>query len=172
MKKILVGVLSLIIGLSFIGCTKKEEVKEKQTSTEVQTEAPKPAITKFTDILDQLSDKDYYYADETGNIIKILDVKVLEAYNKKAEEIRIQVMKEKSIDLANAKVYPYFRNVNGEKSEKDYVIVYNSDKTATEVYEVIMTVSDTDEPVLKEVNKLDGKLIDDNFTKFFKDELQ
>jgi hypothetical protein len=177
MKKILTAVLALTLTLtlSLAACSQKDQKQasaDNTTKQESKADEFKPKdVTMFTDILDNLGNKDYYYLDTTGNTIKILDKAKFTAYQTKAKAITDKAMADQKVDMKNAKVYTYFRNANGDKAEKDYVVVYDASKTPTDLYEVNMKIDDKDEPTLKDAKKVD-KAVDDNFKKFFKDEVK
>lgn len=174
MKKILTAVLALTLTLSLAACSQKDQKQASADSTNKEAKADEfkaKDVTMFTDILDNLGNKDYYYIDTTGNTIKILDKAKFTAYKTKAKAITDKAMADQKVDMKNTKIYTYFRNANGDKAEKDYVVVYDASKTPTDLYEVNIKIDDKDEPALKDAKKVD-KAVDDNFKKFFKDEVK
>lgn len=181
MKKIFAAILAASLTLSLAACSPKEQAtsadskKPATESTSNSSSDPFKFVAKevkvFTDILDNLGNKDNYYLETTGSTLKILDAEKFTAYTKKASAITEKAMTEQKVDIKNAKVYTYHSNVNGKKAEKDYVVVYDASKVPTDLYEVSMTLDDNSEPTFKEVKKVDGA-VDDNFKKLFADELK
>lgn len=175
MKKILTAILALTLTLTLAACSQKDQKEASANNTQKQESKAdefKPKdVAMFTDILDNLGNKDYYYLETSGNTLKILDKAKFKAYQDKAKAITEKAMADQKVDMKNAKVYTYHRNVNGDKAEKDYVVVYDANKVPTDLYEVNMTVNDKDEPTFKDAKKVD-KAVDDNFKKFFKGEVK
>lgn len=191
MKKVLSIVLAAVLTFSLTACAnnakKANGNKEKATNAAVtnnnkneakddkkeeNTEEAKKEEVKYETLgalLNGVSEKDYYYDDI--DTIKILDEKKKEAYSEKSKAVLDKEMADKKIDANKAKVYSYYKNVNGDKYQKDYVVVYGDDKVPTTVYEVEMTISDKDEPSLKET-KENKEMITDEFKKLFKDDIE
>jgi len=182
MKKIFATILAASLALSLAACSSNGQATPAENNTKTTSEStasksddvfkfvPKE-VTTFTDILDNLGNKDNYYLDTTGTTLKILDNAKFKAYTEKASAITKKAMEDQKVDVANTKVYTYHKNANGEKSEKDYVVVYDANKVPTDLYEVTMTVDDKDEPTFKEVKKVENS-VDDNFKKLFAEELK
>lgn len=170
MKKLISLILSVMFIVSFAACAQKPAENTQKSSSAVNEFKPKEVVL-FTDILDNLGNKDYYYLDTTGNTIKILDKAPFKAYSEKSSAITKKAMEDAKVDTTKMKVYNFYRNVNGQKLQKDYVVVYDANKVPSELYEVTMTINDKDEPALKETKKLD-KTIDDNFKKLFAGEVK
>lgn len=182
MKKILAAILAASLTLSLAACSSKEKPKTAENTNKPNTESssgkkddifkfvPKK-VTVFTDILDNLGNKDNYYLDTTGTTLKILDKDAFKAYTEKASAITKKAMEDQKVDMANTKVYTYHKNANGDKAEKDYVVVFDANKVPTDLYEVSMTVDDKGEPTFKEAKKVENA-VDDNFKKLFADEVK
>jgi hypothetical protein len=180
LKKILSSILVLVMAGSLVACSSKDEVtksetpvtKEETAKTEApKTEAPKEEV-KFESvgqILDSVSKKDEYYSDKYN--LKILKKAPLAAYQAKAKVITEKAMVDNKIDAKSAKVYPYYNNNNGVKFEKDYIVVYDATKVPTTVYEVVIAVSDKDEPSFKET-KENKEIITAEFKTLFPKELE
>lgn len=176
MKKLLSLLLTVLLAFSLVACgakaeTKNDGEKSKQTAADAEDSSFKAKeVAKFADILDNQGNKDYFYVDSA--VIKINEKEAMKAFNGKVSAITKKAMTDKSIDMKNVKEYTYYKNVNGTKSVKAFEVVYDaSSKEAKECYEVVMTVSDKDEPTLKEVKKLD-KIVDAKFKELFKAELE
>ena len=177
-KKIISSILVLVVAGSLVACgnnknatTNDTTTKQEETTTTETTEAPKEEI-KFESvgqILDSISEKDYYYSDHYN--LKILKKEPLAAYEAKATAITEKAMVDNKIDAKSAKVYKYYNNINGVRFEKDYVVVYDANKVPTTVYEVTISLSDKDEPSLKEV-KENKEIITDEFKTLFPKELE
>lgn len=170
MKKVSGVIIAIILMFSLVGCSNSQTKNNESSAAANTTDSEQKEVTQFTDILDNLSNKDYFYMDDTGSTIKILDKDPFDAYRKKSDAIITKEMQSKNVDLKSAKTYVYYKNVNGDRSEKDYVVAYDTSKSPIAVYEVDIKISDKDEPSLKETKKLD-KIINDNFKKLFKEEL-
>jgi hypothetical protein len=178
MKKFLSVILASVFVLSLAACT-KEAAKETKPNTNTNTAANTPApaakkdefkpkeVAKFADILDNMSNKDYYYTDI--NIIK-LTTKTAD-FNAKAKTIIDNAMKEKNVDMKNTKTYSYYKNIKMVKEHKAYVVVFDANKIPTDFYEVNMIVDDKDVPALKDVKKVDN-VINDEFKKQFANEVK
>ncbi|WP_010293951.1 lipoprotein [Clostridium senegalense] len=194
MKKVLSIVLAAVLTFSLTACgantTNKNDTKENTTNTETtnkkdenkkdeektEEKAEEVKYEEFGQLLNAVSEKDYYY-DDIGTIKILNDVKKevnaakKEEYIKKTKEIIDKEMTDKKVDLSKIKVYDYYKNANGEKSQKSYVVVYGDDKVPTTVYEVMFDISETDEPSLKET-KENKELINDDFKTLFKADLE
>lgn len=177
-KKILSSILVLVMAGSLVACgsnenaTKNDTATKQEETTKVETtEAPKEEI-KFesvVQVLDSISEKDSYYSDNYN--LKILKKAPLTAYMDKAAAITEKAMADNKIDAKTAKVYKYYNNINGVRFEKDYVVVYDANKVPTTAYEIIIALSDKDEPSLKEV-KENKELITDEFKSLFPKEFE
>lgn len=174
-KKILSSILVLVMASSLVACGSKDEVTKNDApvkqETPAKTEAPKEEV-KFESIgqlLDSAAQKDEYYSDKYN--LKILNKAPLAAYEAKAKVITEKAMVDNKIDAKSAKVYSYYNNNNGVKFEKDYIVVYDANKVPTTVYEVVIAISDKDEPSLKEV-KENKAMITDEFKTLFPKELE
>ena len=180
MKKILAAILAISFTLSLAACSAKEE-KSTATDNKAKQEVKKDGqldsdfkakeVAVFTDILDNLGNKDYFYLDTSGGTIKILNKDSFKAYADKAKAVREKALTDQKVNLNSSKVYTYYSNVNGKRTEKDYVVVYDASKVPTDLYEVTMTIDEKDEPTFKEVKKVD-KAVDDKFKTLFKDEVK
>jgi hypothetical protein len=174
-KKVLSSILVLVMAGSLVACgSSKEEVKSaapvKQEEA-AKTPAPVEEI-KFESIgqiLDSASQKDEYYSDKYN--LKILKKAAIADYEGKATAITQKAMVDNKIDAKSAKVYPYYNNISGVRFEKDYIVVYDANKVPTTVHEVIIAVSDKDEPSLKEV-KENKAMVTDEFKALFPKELE
>lgn len=171
MKKIISLTLTLVLALSLTACAAKTEPKTTDTTKPATEEFKPKQVAVFTDILDNLGNKDKFYYDTSNTTVKILDSAAFKAYKAKATEIREKALKDNNIAVANTKVYTYYQNKNGARVEKDYVVVFDAQKVPTDLYEIVMPVSDKDEPSFKEIKKVD-KAVDDNFKKLFADEVK
>ena len=177
-KKILSSMVVLVMVGSLVACGNNKNVVKNDTATKQEetkktetTEVPKEEI-KFesvVQILDSISEKDYYYSDHYN--LKILKDDALTAYESKAAVITQKAMTDNKIDAKSAKVYMYYNNISGVRFEKDYIVVYDVNKVPTTVYEVIIAISDKDEPSLKEV-KENKEIITDEFKTLFPVELE
>ena len=174
-KKILSSILVLVLASSLVACGSSKEVANNETPVKqedaAKTEAPKEEI-KFESIgqiLDSAAQKDEYYSDMYN--LKILNKAAITAYEGKALVITQKAMVDNKIDAKNAKVYAYYNNINGVKFEKDYIVVYDANKVPTTVHEVIIAISDKDEPSLKEV-KENKEMITAEFKSLFPKELE
>lgn len=170
MKKFLSIILASVFVLSLAACT-KEAPKDTKKDTNTTTTAPKKdefkpkEVAKFTDILDNIANKENYFTDI--NVIK-LTTKTAD-YNAKAKTIVENAMKEKNVDMKNTKTYNYYKNVKMKKEHKAYVVVFDANKVPTDLYEVNMTVDDKDVPALKDVKKVDNAINDAFKTQFAKE---
>jgi hypothetical protein len=172
MKKFLSVILASVLVVSLAACSKdntkdaKQEAKTPAAADQKKDEFKPKEVTKFADILDNMGNKDYYFVD--SNVIKITtNTKV---YNEKVTKIVEDTMKAKNVDVkASAKTYNYYKNVNGNKEHKVYVVVFDANKAPTDFYEVNMTISDKDEPALKDVKKIDNAVNDVFKTNFAKE---
>ncbi|MBZ9684920.1 hypothetical protein G9F72_000910 [Clostridium estertheticum] len=177
-KKVLSSILVLVMAGSLVACKSnkivtKDDTATKQTETK-KTETAEPAseVIKFESVgqmMDSISEKDHYYSDQYN--LKILKKEPLAVYEAKADVITQKAMVDKKIDNKSAKVYKYYNNINGVRFEKDYIVVYDASKVPTTVYEVIISLSDKDEPSLKEV-KENKAIITDEFKALFPKELE
>ncbi|GAA0125590.1 hypothetical protein UT300019_14920 [Clostridium sp. CTA-19] len=189
MKKVLSIVLAAVLTFSLTACgantTNKNDAKENATNTEAtnkkdeektEEKAEEVKYEEFGQLLNAVSEKDYYY-DDIGTIKILNDVKKevnaakKEDYTKKTKEIIDKEMTDKKVDVSKTKIYDYYKNANGEKSQKSYVVVYGDDKVPTTVYEVMFDISESDEPSLKET-KENKELINDDFKTLFKADLE
>lgn len=173
-KKILSSILVLVMAGSLVACGSKEEVKsEAPVKQEEAAKTPAPVeevkFESIGQILDSAAQKDEYYSDKYN--LKILKKDAIAAYEGKATVITQKAMVDNKIDAKNAKVYAYYNNISGVRFEKDYIVVYDANKVPTTVYEVIIAVSDKDEPSLKEV-KENKAMITDEFKALFPQELE
>lgn len=176
-KKILSSILVLVMAGSLVACgSSKEEVKkdatvkqEEPAKTEVPPVKEEVKFESIGQILDSAAKKDEYYSDKYN--LKILKKEALTAYETKAAAITQKVMVDNKIDAKSAKVYPYYNNISGVRIEKDYVVVYDANKVPVTVHEVIISVSDKDEPALKEV-KENKAMVTDEFKALFPKELK
>jgi uncharacterized lipoprotein YehR (DUF1307 family) len=172
MKKFLSVILASVLVVSLAACSKDNTKDAKQgTNTPAAADQKKDEfkpkeVTKFADILDNMGNKDYYFVD--SSVIKITsDTKV---YNEKVNKIVTDAMKEKNVDVkTSAKTYNYYKNVNGNKEHKVYVVVFDANKAPIDLYEVSMTISDKDEPALKDVKKVDNAINEAFKTNFAKE---
>jgi hypothetical protein len=178
MKKFLSVILASVFVVTLAACTKEAAKDTKQnantntttntsTSSQKKDEFKPKEVAKFADILDNMSNKDYYYTDI--NIIK-LTTKTAD-FNAKAKTIVDNAMKDKNVDMKNTKTYNYYKNIKMVKEHKVYVVVFDANKAPTDVYEVNMTVDDKDVPALKDVKKVDN-VINDEFKKHFANEVK
>lgn len=176
MKKIITSILAAALVLSLAACAKdqkptpaaadnqpKQEVKKDQLD---QDFTPKE-VAKFTDILDNLGNKDYFYLDTAGGTIKLLDKASFSAYSAKAKAIREKAIADQKLDIAKTKIYTYYSDVSGKKAEKDFVVVLDANKVPTDLYQIAMTINEKDEPSLKDMTKVE-KAVDDKFKDLFK----
>lgn len=179
MKKIISLVLAAGMMASFVGCgnsaatsgnsaeqTKvesKEQPKEKAKQEEV-------TYDNFAALLNGTANKDYFYNEI--NTIKLMKKEDEKAYTEKAKVLVEKAMVDNKIDATKAKVYPYYRNVNGDKLEKDYVVVYGDDKAPTTVFEITLTIPNNYEPTLKEVKEIKDIVTQKQFAELFKAELE
>lgn len=179
MKKFITAILAASLTLSLAACSAKEqkttaadakpqqEAKQEVKKDQLDPDFKAKEVAQFSDILDNLGNKDYFYLDTAGGTIKILDKAKFKTYADKAKAIREKAMTDQKVDMANTKVYTYYSNVSGKKSEKDFVVVLDANKVPTDLYEVTMTINDSDEPALKDAKKVD-KAVDDKFKELFK----
>jgi len=147
--------------------TNKEVTKEENKVEETKTEEVKHE--SFKSLLNSIAEKDYGYSEV--DTIKIMKEEDVAKYQEKAKAVVNKAMEDNKIEAAKAKVYPYYINVNGDKSEKDYVVVYGDDKVPTTVYEIVLSISDEFEPSLKEVKETKD-IINDQFKTLFADEVK
>lgn len=175
MKKVVSILMTMIVALSFAACgakqdtTKNSDQKKTETISSSDSSFKAKDVAVFTDILDNISNKDYFYSDSL--VVKINDKKAFKDYQVKAEDVLKKAMADKNVDMKNSKSYTYYKNVNGDRMEKDFIVVYDDSKNAKEIYEVTMKISDKDEPAFSETKKLD-KVVDDKFKELFKKDLE
>lgn len=174
MKKVLSIILAGMMTFSLTACgskatteTSKEVTKEEKKVEETKTEDVKHE--SFESLLNAIAEKDYSYSEV--DTIKIMKEEDMAKYQEKAKAIVDKAMEDNKIEVAKAKVYPYYRNANGDKSEKDYVVVYGDDKAPTTVYEIVLNISDEFEPSLKEVKETKD-IMDDQFKTLFANEIK
>jgi hypothetical protein len=169
MKKILTFILASVFVVSFAACSKDASKDTKQTTTtnsaQKKDEFKPREVTKFADILDNLANKDNFFADST--VIKVT-IKTAD-YTAKVNPIVENAMKEKNVDMKNTKTYQYYKNIKANKEHKVYVVVFDASKAPTDMYEVNMTVNEKDEPALKEVKKVENAINDAFKTQFAKE---
>lgn len=177
-KRVLSSVLVLVMAGSLVACSGNKSVTKDNTTTKQEevkkTEAVAPVseAIKFesaVQMLDSISEKDNYYSDHYN--LKILKKDALAAYEAKSDAITQKAMTDNKIDAKSAKVYKYYNNISGVRFEKDYIVVYDASKVPTTVYEVVIALSDKDEPSLKEV-KENKAIITDEFKSLFPKELE
>jgi hypothetical protein len=174
MKKFLSVILASVLIVSLAACSKdntkdaKQETKTPVAADQKKDEFKPKEVTRFADILDNMGNKGYYFVD--SSVIKItINTKV---YNEKVAKIVADAMKEKNVDVNTAaKTYNYYKNVNGDKEHKVYVVAFDAKKAPIDFYEVSMTISDKDEPALKDVKKVDN-VINEAFKTNFAKEVQ
>lgn len=138
---------------------KVEEVKEEEISFE-----------KFEELLNSYCNDEYYF-----NLINTIKLNVPEKeqeYKEKASAKLSEVLSSNSIDETKAKIYPYYKNVNGKKSQLTYVITYGDDKKAQKVYEVYDEISNEYEITFKEIKENDEILKNAQFEKLFAKEFE
>lgn len=177
-KKVLSSILVLVMAGSLMACssskdttkdgtaTKQEETKETETTEAVKEEIK---FESASQMMDSISEKDSYYSDHYN--LKILKDDALAVYQAKAITITEKAMADNKIDAKSSKVYKYYNNINGLRFEKDYIVLYDTNKVPTTVYEVVIALSDKDEPSLKEV-KENKAIITDEFKALFPKELE
>lgn len=177
-KKVLSSILILVMAGSLVACssnksaTKDDTATKKEESKKTETAEPSSEVIKFESLvqmMDSMSEKDSYYSDRYN--LKILKKDALAAYEAKANAITEKAMADNKIDGKSTKVYKYYNNINGVRFEKDYIVVYDASKVPTTVYEVVIALSDKDEPSLKEV-KENKAIITDEFKSLFPKELE
>lgn len=177
-KKVLSSILVLVMAGSLVACSSSKSAVNDDTATKqsetkkTETAATTTEVIKFESvgqIMDSISEKDYYYSDHYN--LKILKKDALAAYEAKADAITQKAMLDNKIDAKSAKVYKYYNNINGVRFEKDYIVVYDANKMPITVYEVAIALSDKDEPTLKEV-KENKAIITDEFKALFPKELE
>ncbi|GAA0121156.1 MAG: hypothetical protein KID00_09765 [Clostridium argentinense] len=178
MKKVLSIILAGMMTVSLTACGNNATTEKAETNKEVATEGNKTEEAEtaeevkydnFGALLNSIAEKDYGYSEV--DTLKIMKEEEVTKYQEKAKAVVDKAMEDNKIDVSKAKVYPYYINVNGDKSEKDYVVVYGDDKVPTTVYEIILTVSDEYEPSLKEVKEVKD-LINDQFKTLFAEEVK
>jgi hypothetical protein len=173
MKKFLSVILASVLVVSLAACSKSPAADTKQNTTTPAASAPKKdefkpkEVARFSDILDNMGNKDLYFTDI--NVIK-LTTKTAD-FNTKAKTIVENAMKEKNVDMKNTKTYNYYKNVKMNKEHKVYVVVFDASKAPTDLYEVNMTINDKDEPALKDVKKVENA-VNDAFKTHFAKEVQ
>ncbi len=171
MKKFLSVILASVLVVSLAACSKdntkdtKKDASTPATSSQKKDEFKPKEVAKFSDILDNMGNKDNYFTDI--NVIK-LTTKTAD-FNAKAKTIVENAMKEKNVDIKNTKTYNYYKNVKMVKEHKVYVVVFDANKAPTDLYEVNMTVDDKDVPALKDVKKVDNAINDVFKTQFAKE---
>jgi len=178
MKKVLSIVLAAGMMFSIVGCGNSETKTEKPAentkveSKEQTKEEAKQEVTydNFVSLLNGTANKDYFYNEI--NTIKLMKKDDEKAYIEKAKAVVDKAMADNKIDASKAKVYPYYKNVNGEKQEKDYVVVYGEDKVPTTVYEITLTIPDNYEPTVKETKENKEIVKEKQFADLFKAELE
>lgn len=171
MKKFLSVILASVLVFSLAACSKDNTKDTKQNTNTPAASTPKKdefkpkEVAKFSDILDNMGNKDNYFTDSS-----VLKVTIKTAnYNAMVKPIVENAMKEKNIDMANTKTYNYYKNVKLKKEHKVYVVVFDANKAPTDLYEVNMTVDDKDTPTLKDVKKVDNAINDAFKTQFAKE---
>lgn len=178
MKKVLSIILAGMMTFSLTACGSNATTEKTETNKEVATEGSKAEenqtteeikYDKFSSLLNSIAEKDYGYSEV--DTFKIMKEEEITKYQEKAKSVVDKAMEDNKIEAAKAKVYPYYINVNGDKSEKNYVVVYGEDKVPTTVYEIILNVSDEFEPSLKEVKETKD-IIDDQFKTLFAEEVK
>ncbi|MGN9162563.1 LptM family lipoprotein [Clostridium sulfidigenes] len=180
MKRIIALVLTATIGLALVGCGTKTNTSEdssakttEQASTEdskekESTEVPEVTYESFESLLNSFANKEYYYNE--ANTLKLLTDEDEAAYVKKAEAALDKVLTDEKIDKSKAKIYQYYRNVNGKKDQVAYVITYGDNNTAEKIYEVYSDVSDDFEITFKEVKENSDIIAHKQFAELFKGE--
>lgn len=176
MKKVLSLILAAGMMVSIVACgnstaTSGNNAEPAKTESKEKTEA-KVEVTydNFVALLNGTANKDYYYNEI--NTIKLMKKDDEKAYIAKAKAVVDKAMADNKIDAAKAKVYPYYKNVNGAKEEKDYVVVYGDDKAPTTVYEINLTIPDNYEVALKDVKENKEMVSQKQFAELFKAELE
>lgn len=179
MKKIISLVLAAGMMVSLVACSNSTATNENSTDkTKVESkeqpkeEAKQEEVTydNFVGLLNGTANKDYYYNEI--NTIKLMTKDAEKAYVAKAKVVVDKAMADNKIDATKAKVYPYYRNVNGDKIEKDFVVVFGDDKAPTTVFEITLTIPDSYEPALKEVKENKDMVAQKQFAELFKAELE
>jgi len=177
MKKVISIVLAAGMMVSLVACgnsadkDKKPAENTKVESKDTTKEQAKQEVTydTFVSLLNGTANKDYFYNEI--NTIKLMKKDDEKAYVAKAKAVVEKAMADNKIDAKKAKVYPYYKNVNGSKLEKDYVVVYGDDKAPTTVYEITLTIPDNYEPALKETKENKEMVSQKQFADLFKAEL-
>jgi len=177
MKKVISLVLAAGMMVSLVACgnsAAKSGNAGEQTKVE-NKEKPKEEVKEvtyenFVSLLNGTANKDYFYNEI--NTIKLMKKDDEKAYIAKAKAIVDKAMADNKIDAAKAKVYPYYRNANGDKLEKDYVVVYGDDKAPVTVYEITLSIPDNYEPALKEAKENKEMVSQKQFAELFKAELE
>jgi hypothetical protein len=178
MKRIIALVLTATIGLALVGCGSKTTTSDdssakttEQASTQdskESTEVPEITYESFESLLNSFANKEYY--SNEANTLKLLTDDDEAAYVKKAEAALDKVLTDEKIDKSKAKIYQYYRNVNGKKDQVAYVITYGDNNTAEKVYEVHSDVSDDYEITFKEVKENADIIGHKQFAELFKGE--
>lgn len=174
MKKIIALVLTATIGLSLVGCgensDKKEDTSANKTTEQKTEEKEVTEVTyeKFESLLNSFANEEYFYNEI--NTIKLLTKADEAAYIEKASAELDKVLTDNKIDKATAKIYPYYRNVNGKKDQVTYVITYGTDNTASKVYEVYSDISNEYEITFKEIKENTDLMAHKQFVELFKGE--
>lgn len=180
MKKVLSIVMTAVIAFSLIGCTSSSnslendnntgnQVETKSDNNAEQNEADGEEYNSFAQYLDSFANKDNYYSDPAT--LKIEDKDKLKQCEEKSKDVVSKVMKDNNIDPSKAKVYPYYKNDNGQRSEREYIVVYDDGKIAHTVYEVGLKVSDAYDVTFEDCKELKDK-VDDKFKELFKGEFK
>ncbi|MEG1257049.1 hypothetical protein [Clostridium sp.] len=171
MKKVIALVLTATIGLSLVGCggnSSNDSEKVEQNSVEQGVNNNEVTYESFESLLNSFVNPEYYYNEI--NTIKLLSENDEAAYAEKAESELNKILEKESIDKTKAKIYPYYRNVNGKKDQVTYVITYDENNVVAKMYEVHSDISDDYEITFKEI-KENVKIIEDKqFADLFKGE--
>ncbi len=174
MKRIIALVLTATIGLALVGCGDKANTTKEQSTAKTTGQSSKENSTtevtygSFESLLNSFANKEYYYNEI--NTLKLLSDANEASYIQKSEADLDKVLADKNIDKTKAKIYPYYRNVNGKKDQVSYVITYGDDNAAEKVYEVHSDISDDYEITFKEVKENSDIIENKQFTELFKGE--
>lgn len=186
MKKILSLLIVGTMILTLVGCGNKEtkdnnveaktstneESKDKQKDDKKVEEVKVEEVSfeKFEQLLNSYSNDKYYF--NLINTIKLKTKDKEKEYAEKASAKLSETLSSNSIDEAKAKVYPYYKNVDGKKGQLTYVITYGEDKKAEKIYEVYDEVSSEYEITFKEIKENDELLKNPQFEKLFAKEFE
>lgn len=178
MKKGILVILALSMTLSFAACGQNNkgnnadvnnskavvESKDKEVKEEKKYET-------FMAMIDGISYDEYYFR-KANDSLKLYKEEKLNEYLEKAAKITTKALADNNISEENAVIIKLYKNANGNKEEKDFVIVYNENKEVEKVHEVFISIDKmTYEPSFKEIIE-NKEIMTEQFKNLFKAHLE